>query len=309
MVSHRAFITVAVVALILAGTAALHAQPAGGGEAADFFDRLDANNDGKIDRDEFRGPDEAFARLDRNADGFITRDELAGQGAGQGAQARGERAGRAAEGAQGDPAERWQQMLQRFDRNNDGQISADEFGGREEFFLRLDVNRDNVITADEAMQVMNRRGGEGAQGAEGARGDAGARIRQLLENADADGDGNISRDEWPGRAEMFDRLDRDGDGLLTGAELTLQPAGGAEQAPAVERQQRLDAAATFIRLMDSDGDGQVSEEEWGNFFEAADVNADGMISHPELLGKLQEALRPDRGQRPAEEPPAPAEGQ
>lgn len=40
--------------------------------------RDDANHDGKISRDEFKGPPALFDRLDRNHDGFITREEHEG---------------------------------------------------------------------------------------------------------------------------------------------------------------------------------------------------------------------------------------
>jgi len=36
---------------------------------------MDTNNDGKIGRDEWKGQSEVFDRLDANHDGFITRDE------------------------------------------------------------------------------------------------------------------------------------------------------------------------------------------------------------------------------------------
>ncbi len=60
--------------------------PEGGRSAGDrFVKRNDRNGDGKVSRDEFRGPDRAFNRLDRNRDGFLTADEAPhrkGQGPG-----------------------------------------------------------------------------------------------------------------------------------------------------------------------------------------------------------------------------------
>ncbi len=41
-----------------------------------FIPRSDQNGDGKISKDEFRGPDFGFKRLDKNGDGFIEADEL-----------------------------------------------------------------------------------------------------------------------------------------------------------------------------------------------------------------------------------------
>lgn len=350
MFTHRLLTATAAVALVLAGTGALYAQPADGGQAADFFDRLDANHDGRIDAEEFKGPDEAFARMDKNGDGGITRDELAGEPApGQGQE--GFRGGAA---GQADPARRWQGMLQRFDQNKDGQLSAEELHGREQVLRFLDANNDGVVTEDEAVQAGNRRG-------QGGQMDPAQRWQQLLENCDADDDGKISTEEWPARPEMFQRLDRDGDGLLVQDELGQRPGapdGGArpdridpeqlmerrdadgdgrlsrEEWPLGDeaferldangdgflsaeelqnlgeaRRQRQDPARVLIQLMDKDGDGQVSDEEWSNFFNGADVDGDGMIDYTELFGTIREGLRPPQDPGEAEAPPAPAEGE
>lgn len=288
MFGHRVPVVTAVALLLFAGTCVLQAQPAEGGQAADFFDKLDTNRDGKIGADEFRGSAEAFARMDRDGDGSITRDELAGGGDGAAGPGRARR--------QGDPATRWQQMLQRFDADRDGQISAEEFRGPEQVLTLLDANKDGVITQEEAMNASNLRGG-------GAAGDPAQRWQRLLQASDADGDGKISQAEWPGRPEMFARLDADGDGVIAQEEMPQPGAAG----PA-ERPQRQNPAQLLIRLMDLNGDGQVSEEEWANFFGVADVNTDGMISHDELMKKLQEALRPAGEPGPVEEPAAPEEG-
>ncbi len=50
----------------------------GAGAPPDFarlLERADTNRDGKLSRDEFRGPGPLFERLDRNGDGFVTREE------------------------------------------------------------------------------------------------------------------------------------------------------------------------------------------------------------------------------------------
>ena len=40
------------------------------------FKKLDANNDGTVSRDEWKGRAKAFDRLDTNHDGMLTKDEL-----------------------------------------------------------------------------------------------------------------------------------------------------------------------------------------------------------------------------------------
>lgn len=55
--------------------------PAGGagqprGRAGgDFIGRFDRNNDGRVSRKEFFGPDQAFKHFDRDNDGYIDKDE------------------------------------------------------------------------------------------------------------------------------------------------------------------------------------------------------------------------------------------
>ncbi|MDP6355770.1 MAG: sulfatase-like hydrolase/transferase [Planctomycetota bacterium] len=53
-------------------------RPEGGnpkGSSARFVKRLDRDGDGKVSRQEFRGPSRAFDRNDRNGDGYLSEDE------------------------------------------------------------------------------------------------------------------------------------------------------------------------------------------------------------------------------------------
>lgn len=52
------------------------------------------------------------------------------------------------------------------------------------------------------------------------------RAAQVLKSNDGDGDGKLSRDEWPFRPPMFKRLDADGDGYLSIEELRVRFGGG-----------------------------------------------------------------------------------
>ena len=95
----------------------------------EMYQRLDANHDGKISREEWRGRPEGFARMDTNADGFLTPDEMRpGKFQRQGHARRAPRA---------------------MDQNHDSQITRDEWKGPAELFSRIDSNNDGVITRDE----------------------------------------------------------------------------------------------------------------------------------------------------------------
>ncbi len=53
----------------------------------------------------------------------------------------------------------------------------------------------------------------------------------FLERFDADGDGAVSRSEFPGPKAWFDHLDRDGDGRLTAADFDWSKAPGPMKRP------------------------------------------------------------------------------
>ena len=279
-----------VILTLAVGVASVCSQPGPAPQEATVFDRLDANADGKIDRTEFRGTDENFARMDQDGDGGITREEL-----GQAAPRMGARAV--------DPAARWQRMLTRFDANEDGVISAEEFRGPEQAMRALDANNDGTITQEEALGAAQGRPRDGVARAGGAV-DPAQRWQRIVQAADADKDGKLSAAEWPGQAERFTALDADGDGFLGQDEMAaLRPEPPADAQ--ANRAGRQDMIGAFIRMMDADGDGQVSAEEWANFLAGADVNQDEMMSRDELMAKLQEALWPAVEARPPDEPAAP----
>ncbi len=50
-------------------------QRRGQNQRGSFMDRADSNGDGKVTKEEFRGPAKHFGHLDKNSDGFISADE------------------------------------------------------------------------------------------------------------------------------------------------------------------------------------------------------------------------------------------
>jgi len=157
------------------------------GEA--FFRRLDANEDGKIAADEWKQRPELFQRLDANGDGFITRDEVTPKGPRRGRRNRIDvRSGK-------DSAH----FLAKYDTNRDGSVSRDEFS-HERRFAEIDTDGDGVLQKTEIEEAMDKRRSEEAYG--------------FLERYDLNADGKVTRDEFTGPAMLFERMDRNHDGII-----------------------------------------------------------------------------------------------
>jgi len=108
----------------------------------------------------------------------------------------------------------------------------------------------------------------------GPRGRGGHNGEKRLRAMDINNDGVISRDEWKGKPEVFDRLDKNGDGSLTREEF----------ADAARRQ------GGRLNQMDTNNDGKISRDEWkGNpkRFDRLDANGDGVITKEEIRGARQ----------------------
>jgi len=96
-----------------------------GSQAADRFNTLDVNNDGRVTRDEWRGSVAVFSALDANRDGVLTRSEAVG-------------------GEQTAPDD-----FSRLDVNRDGWLSRNEWRWNTAAFDRLDANRDGRLSVSE----------------------------------------------------------------------------------------------------------------------------------------------------------------
>lgn len=82
-------------------------------------------------------------------------------------------------------------------------------------FGHLDANQDAAITGDELAALSS--GPAAAMG--------GGRLRRMIAQSDSSNDGRISREELTaGTERMFTRMDADGDGTLSDAELPRPPA-------------------------------------------------------------------------------------
>jgi len=202
------------------------APPNGGGRFAQFlqanpediFQRLDANGDGKIERDELpeqvrQALERFFEQADANRDKSLTLEEFQ-----KGHEYARRIAGVAPPGGNGPNAGPGATLLKALDGNGDGTLSSEELAAATASLRKLDRDGDGQLTPRELMAA----GGLGASPQPGA-GRPGMGVDQLLarwKGFDKDGDGKLSADELPPALKgRFDRVDANGDGAADETEL------------------------------------------------------------------------------------------
>jgi len=168
-----------------------------------LFRKNDLDKDGKIQRQELPGTsDEQWQRYDRTRDDALNRREATRYVEEQ------------LEIAKRRP--RPDNFLDLFDMNRDKKVTKREYDGPGQFFRQYDRDKDDVITEDEltAPPMVDMR----SEDVMDVDGPTALPKQGLLERYDANKDDRITPDEL--KAEnIFRRLDKNGDGILSGPEL------------------------------------------------------------------------------------------
>lgn len=165
------------------------------------------------------------------------------------------------------------------DSNNDGVLTRAEFdAGRQTLFARLDADNNGQLSREE---MRAQRGEHRGRRGDHRGGPPGGPPGGGFEGADANNDGNITRDEFLARPiQMFERLDANHDGVISAAERPQrQERGerGGDDGPRAERGDRPNP--------DTDGNGTISRAEFtamgAGMFDHLDANNDGRVTREE----------------------------
>jgi len=197
--------------------------------------QLDTDGDGRVSAAEYEGRI-PFERLDKNGDGFLDAKDFEGRRGGERRGPGGGPGGDAGRGPGDRPdRQRMRDALKAMDTDGDGKVSKDEYTGPVPF-ERLDQNGDGFLDAADAPRGRGRGDGqgrgEGPGRGDGQRGRRGRGLTpQALKRFDQDGNGEVSRDEFPGSDERFDLLDTNADGVLTEADVAKPAPPPAPPAP------------------------------------------------------------------------------
>ena len=149
-----------------------------------WFAKYDANKDGQITKDEYRGSMTFFTAYDADKDGKLTVDEV-----------------KNAKGASNRPS------FRSLDTDKDGFVTRQEWNGTQEEFDAVDLDNDGVWSKADLSIEKHRTQAKG-----------------LIERLDKNKDGVIDVNEWHGDASSFRVQDLNRNGKLDLDELATPPA-------------------------------------------------------------------------------------
>lgn len=131
----------------------------------------------------------------------------------------------------------------------------------------------------------------------------------FLGRHDGNGDGKLAREEWKGPEEVFDMMDENDDGVVTREEFKTRmrnrggfsgrpggfggPPGEFGQRGSPQRPPQEFDVAALLRLLDTDRNGNVSKEEFQEFFKWCDSDENGSLNKDELGVAIESRNKPD----------------
>lgn len=195
------------------------------------------------------------------------------------------------EGGRGGDMMRMMPIIAALDRNGDGEISDDEINGSVAALKKLDANQDGKLTAEELRPQFGGRGGEGGfgqRGPEGAGGPGAGGIADRMMALDKNSDGKLTKDEVEGRMlAVFERADADKNGEVTRDELAkMTPPGGGEGGRGGFEGGRGEGGRGGMGEGGRGGFGGPGPEQFLNRAFEFDADKDGKLSREELQAMM-----------------------
>ncbi len=197
-------------------------------------------------------------------------------------------------------------LLGQLDKDVSGGLSLKESGLEQESFDALDTDGDGTVTGFELENAL--KSGVATIGDDGtlsvdasAASDAAAQAyssltAMIMGLTDSDQSGDLTQEESGLDDDTFSQYDLDGDGVITGDELSSAIENGV--ASSSESDSTLAAAASGSSASSSSSSSSSSSEDEEEYDEL-DTNKDGMVSTEELAAAIPgyaEALRLARGE-------------